>query len=209
MRRNRTITILTAVIGAAILTFLFRFNLRNPFGEHYLLVNSMLLLWLPMLAIFFVAREEPSRFGFALGESWSAWWPTLLLFAGILVLEIPASRMAEFQRYYPLERETSYSWQAFLFSEAKWGMYFFCWEFFFRGFLLFGLQRAIGWWAVLVQAIAFGIMHWTKVPAEFILSFPAGIILGALALRARSFLPCFLLHWSAAVAFDLLVIWSR
>lgn len=197
------------MVGIGIIGALLRFNMGASYGEHYLIVNYIGLLWFPMLFIFFVAREEPSRFGFGIGDSWRAWWITLLLFGGLVVLMLPASRMESFQSFYPIDREAAQTWQGFVSSEAKWGMYFFCWEFFFRGFLLFGLHRYIGWWAVVVQAIAFGIMHYHKVQIEMIVSFPAGIILGLLALRAKSFLPCFILHWAAAVSFDLLIIAAR
>jgi membrane protease YdiL (CAAX protease family) len=85
----------------------------------------------------------------------------------------------------------------------------FAWEFFFRGYLLFGLARTIGWWAILVQTAAFGLMHYTKVPMEFYASFLAGIILGWLAFRGKSFLPCFILHWLVSVAFDVMIVLAR
>jgi membrane protease YdiL (CAAX protease family) len=52
-------------------------------------------------------------------------------------------------------------------------------------------------------------MHYGKPHIEMIVSFPAGLILGLLALRAKSFLPCFVLHFAAALTFDILVIGSR
>jgi hypothetical protein len=44
---------------------------------------------------------------------------------------------------------------------------------------------------------------------EFYGSFVAGIALGWLAVRGRSFLPCFALHWAIAFTFDVLVIQAR
>ena len=46
------------------------------------------------------------------------------------------------------------------------GFYMFCWEFFFRGFLLFGLQKSrLGaWGAVIVQALLFALLHWSLCP---------------------------------------------
>ncbi|MDO8682526.1 MAG: CPBP family intramembrane metalloprotease [Armatimonadota bacterium] len=208
MAKNKTIAVLTVLVGAAIVVALMRFNMSNYFGEHYILVNTIGLLWVPMIFIFLIARDDPSRFGFSM-SSGKAWFPTLLLFAGVMVFLVPASRMDVFQMRYPLDPMAMRSPQDFLFAEVKWGLYFFCWEFFFRGFLLFGLHRAIGWPAVIVQALAFGVMHYGKPTPEFIVSFPAGIILGLLALRSRSFFPCFLLHWASAVTFDVLVIWAR
>ena len=86
-------------------------------------------------------------------------------------------------------------------------MYLFCWEFFFRGYLLFGLARSFGIAAIALQSVPFGIMHWGK--PEFLLSFVGGLILGCLAYRAKSFLPAFIVHWVAAVGLDLFVVAAR
>jgi uncharacterized protein len=210
LKKNRTLGIVSSLVGLAVLIVLFRFNRDTRYGEHYLIANYIGLLLVPMLFIFLVARDEPARFGFCLGDSWKAWWPTILLYAGVLVLLLPASRMSDYQARYPLEGiGVAGTLPSFVFYEARWALYFFCWEFFFRGFLLSGLQRFMGWWAVPVQALAFGIMHLGKAPTEFIAAFPAGIILGMLAVRSKSFLPGFLLHLAAALTFDVLIIWAR
>jgi uncharacterized protein len=207
--RARFTGILVAVTGAAVVYWLTKFNLSHYYGEHYLIVNLIGLFWVPMMFIFLVAREDPDRFGFSMPDTGRSWWLTLLLFAGVLLFLVPASRLHSFQSYYPLDPQAAHSWEAFLYFEISYGLYLFCWEFFFRGFLLFGLQRAIGWWAILAQAAAFGLMHYTKPTPEFIVSFPSGIILALLALRARSFFPCFVLHWASALTFDILVIAAR
>jgi membrane protease YdiL (CAAX protease family) len=88
------------------------------------------------------------------------------------------------------------------------GLYLFCWEFFFRGFLLFGLSRSLGpWVAVFAQMIAFGVMHHGK--PEFLGSFVSGAALGILALRSKSFMPCFVLHWTISILFDVLAIMAK
>jgi len=35
------------------------------------------------------------------------------------------------------------------------------------------------------------------------------VILGIMALNAKSFIPCFVLHWAASLTFDILVIAGR
>jgi membrane protease YdiL (CAAX protease family) len=209
--KGRLSGILIALVGAGVVAWLWRFNKVTPYGEHYLVVNILALLWVPMMFIFLIAKDDPGRYGFTFSSAdWKrSWLPTLLLFAGVMVFLLPASRMQSFQQYYPIDPMATTSLNAFIFFELSYGLYLFCWEFFFRGFLLFGLQKSIGWAAVLPQAIAFGLLHYGKPTPEFIVSFPAGIILGLLALRGRSFFPCFLLHWASALTFDLLVIWAR
>jgi membrane protease YdiL (CAAX protease family) len=69
------------------------------------------------------------------------------------------------------------------------------WEFFFRGFLLFGLMRVMGPTAVLAQAVPFALAHLGKPEAETITTIFGGALFGWLAWRTRSFLYPFLLHW--------------
>lgn len=73
--------------------------------------------------------------------------------------------------------------------------YMFAWEWFFRGFLLMSVQRISGSVvAVLLQAVLFTVMHLGKPTIEVISSFFGAVILGIWALRARSMMPCFLVH---------------
>lgn len=66
-------------------------------------------------------------------------------------------------------------------------------ELLFRGVLLRGLVRSYGERAgLLVSAVLFGLLHGR--PAEAIVAFVAGLVLGALRLRTRSVLPCIALH---------------
>jgi len=53
---------------------------------------------------------------------------------------------------------------------------------------------------------AFGVMHYSEAGPEVVASLPQALVLGLVALRAKSFFPCFLIHWAAAVTFDVLVI---
>ena len=68
-------------------------------------------------------------------------------------------------------------------------------EFFFRGFLLFGLEPWLGKYANIVQTMPFFLFHIGKPPIELFLSFFAGLILGKIALESRSFIIPFILHW--------------
>jgi hypothetical protein len=209
MKRNYFTSILVVIVSTAILVALFRFNQRQVTYEEYLVTNVTALFFLPILLIALVLREEPSNFGFVLGDAKRGYLLAGILFVLLIPLLIPASKMEEFQAYYPIQKWATRSLRDFGYFEISYGMYLFCWEFFFRGFLLFGLYKTIGWPSVFVQAIAFGIMHYGKPTPEMVASFGAGIVLGLLAIRAKSFLPGFVLHWMAAITFDLLIIASR
>jgi membrane protease YdiL (CAAX protease family) len=81
----------------------------------------------------------------------------------------------------------------------------FSWEFFFRGFMLFGLAKKMdNRLAILIQTIPFALMHYRKPPLEAYGSIFAGIFLGIIAIRARSFLPSAILHFLVALSADII-----
>jgi len=206
MSKDRSIFWVTLVIGACVIPTLYWFNKRSPVDEQYIVTNVGALFWLPMLAILLVLREEPTAFGFTPGDFRRGLLYGFLFFVVTVPALAIASRMSVFQQYYPLRSEAERDLASFGYFEVSYGIYLFCWEFFFRGFLLFGLRRVLGNWAVFAQSVAFGIMHLGKPAPEVVASFVAGVALGVLALRSRSFIPCFLVHWGSAVLFDILVI---
>ncbi len=214
-RHDRFVSIITAITGTLLFFVLWRLNTQGHY-ELYIVGNVLALLFAPLMVIFFLFREEPSNFGFGIGESCRVWKISLAMFALVAVGFIPFARLESFQDYYPIFRHfhsfmgggmfPSGDMTALLYGWVSYGLYMFCWEFYFRGYLLFGLLRSIKWPTVILQAIAFGLLHWYKPPLELMASFVTGIILGLLALRAKSFLPCFVLHWAASVTFDILVM---
>jgi membrane protease YdiL (CAAX protease family) len=86
-------------------------------------------------------------------------------------------------------------------------VYMLCWEWFFRGFLLFGMAQGFGpIIAMLLQAVIFGAAHCGKPPAEMYSAFGGGLILGAVAWRERSFVPAFYTHALVHIAWIILVL---
>jgi len=147
----------------------------------------------------------------ALGEGVGDWRTGIkaaaLLYLAFLPLLVVVSYLPEFKNRYPLFYEARQSGWHLLLYELAYAVYFMGWEFIFRGFMLFGLFRDLGFWAVLVQTIPFAIMHFGKAQLETLAAVPAGIILGYLALRTRSFWYGWLLHTAIAVSNDLLALW--
>lgn len=86
-------------------------------------------------------------------------------------------------------------------------IYMWCWEWFFRGFALFGLAQGLGpWLAILIQAGAFGLTHIGKPPIEMASAFAGGAILGVLCWREKSFVPAFLTHSLIHLTWAVLVL---
>jgi hypothetical protein len=226
LSKSRFVSTVVFLVGGSVVAALVFFN-RNATGYNQYIVGNLIgLFWVPMLTITLLFGEDPGKFGLASCSSGRVWALVAVLFAGLVAVMVVASHWPKFQAYYPLFKQyPEFSkWFAgeypqrnpftlaplmMLYAEASYGLYMFCWEFFFRGYLLFGLFRTIGWTAILVQAAAFGLLHMNKPVAEQVASYGAGVVLGIIALNARSFVPCFVLHWAASVTFDVLVVASR
>jgi membrane protease YdiL (CAAX protease family) len=74
-------------------------------------------------------------------------------------------------------------------------IYMFAWEFFFRGFLLFGLKEYIGFnKANIIQTLLFFAAHWNKPPIEFYSTLITGMVFGYIALKSKSFWPIVVIH---------------
>lgn len=86
-------------------------------------------------------------------------------------------------------------------------IYMFCWEWFHRGFLLFGTAQGFGpIIGIILQTVVFAAAHYYKPPAEFYGSIAGGLVLGTVAWREKSFVPAFLTHALVHIAWAILVL---
>jgi uncharacterized protein len=146
----------------------------------------------------------------------------LYLFMALVVMAV--SRTPAFHNYYPLNALLRHEagvflarsrsapetfWVHLLVYEALYGLYFVGWEFFFRGFLSIGLYNRFGFHSVLIANIPFVVLHSGKPLLEGLGSTFAGIALGWLAIRTRSFWYGAILHAAVAWTMDGLSIYAR
>jgi membrane protease YdiL (CAAX protease family) len=221
---------ITLVVGAVVTAFLFFANpALTPF-ERYHQVNDTVLLIVPLLVILLLLRQNPTEFGLAVGDQKFGYRATAIAILCMVPILWYASSQPTFQNYYgnTLAQKLAVGGYAFspyfrpplhldglIYYESVMGVYFFCWEFFFRGFLLFGLAKfkLLGeWGAVFAQTLPFTLLHWSLIPAaskpplEILSALFGGLILGALAVRTKSFFYGFLIHWAIALGLDLFFI---
>jgi uncharacterized protein len=169
-------------------------------------LNVVCLLIVPVLLITLVWRQRLADYGLQWGSA-RLWGRYLLLYAAVVLpVVIFASRSPDFQAYYPVFGPARHSFWAWALSFVGWGAYFLAWEFFFRGFLLNLIASRYGAFAIVVQTIAFTMMHFRKPEAECWSAIIAGVALGLMAYRSRSCAGTWLLHWGIATVMDLLVI---
>jgi membrane protease YdiL (CAAX protease family) len=117
--------------------------------------------------------------------------------------------MDSFQEYYPIYGDADRSLAMFVSYEIAYACYFVAWEFFFRGFMTFALEKHLGIWVIFVQMLPFAVMHFGKPGLESMSSVFGGIALGYLALRSRSIWYGVFIHAATAVTLDVLVVGIR
>lgn len=167
------------------------FNFVLPLGILHLFFGQILAhqSWL----------KDQKHNAWTYGWRFADWKKHLKLSAIVWALSVPvlfyfsrdAGIRADYATYLP-PVNTPLDWTVLLFSLV---IYMFVWEWFFRGWMLFGLAQGLGVMAAIaIQGAAFGLAHWGKPDIEIIGSFAGGLILGALCWREKSFLPAFFIH---------------
>jgi len=145
-------------------------------------------LLVPLAAGWLLFRDKPRDYGIRIGRWKSAIILTAVCLAAMALILYGAGKMPDFRSYYHVH---AIDWPELLLNYA---LYMFAWEFLFRGYMLFGLEKSIGKSAIFVQAIPFVLLHLGKPFLETLACIPGGFILGYVAYRTRSFLPCFIIH---------------
>jgi len=167
--------------------------------------RALVFLVVPLISLI-VLRIPLREVGFNLGQPKRWLLDVGLLYAFMLPLVFFASRQPAFRNYYPYLDIARHGWRYFLLAQAIQLITMFCWEFICRGYLLFGLYRRLGPVAVAIQTIPFVLLHIGKPELELLGSIIAGMALGVVALRAKSFYPCVILHFGVAATLDLLSV---
>lgn len=149
--------------------------------------RTVLYLIVPLLITLLIFRQKPGEYGFQLGD-WKA--GLILTLGGILliapILWLVSRGSGTMQDYYKFQLQ-GLPWNTFL--------DLFGWEFFFRGWLLFGLARKFGPEAIWLQAVPFALAHIGKPEIETLSTIFGGFAFGWVAWRTKSFIYPFLIHW--------------
>jgi membrane protease YdiL (CAAX protease family) len=189
--------VLAIVLTTLLITVDFYYDILNSILLHptvelvlrYRAIDRIgLYLLIPLLTIVLIYRENPSDYGFTLGD----WRTGLVLTALCWLIATPilyfASQTPAMRSYYAAFKQSP----AGVISMAALDL--FGWEFVFRGFLLFALLRVAGPSAVVLQAVPFALGHLGKPPLETLSTIFGGTLFGWVAWRTRSFLYPFLMH---------------
>lgn len=159
---------------------------------------------LGIIIIKFGFKEKLSDYGLQLGDVKIGFSFSLLFLLVMIILVWFVSSTPAFAEKYPHLSSAKSDWNTLLIYEAGMLLYMIAWEFIWRGFMLFGLEKKFGYYSVLIQMIPFVILHNGKPFLETFGAIFGGIALGILALRTRSFYYCIVTHIGVMFSIDLI-----
>ncbi len=166
-------------------------------------VQGVLGFVIPVALLRFWKGLSLAEMGLGLGD----WRLALSLGAVYLPLVVIGtyilSAQDSFQSSYPHYQGAAISWKFFIVYELLFLFYWVGWEYLWRGFVLFGTAKALGYYAIFVQAMPFAILHMQKPLPEGLLSIVGGVALGALVWRCRSFWIAVPIHAAQMFVLDL------
>ncbi len=177
---------------------------------YWALWGFVFYLAVPFAIIGLVFRESPARYGFRIYLTKR----TILIYAGLVIIMLPALFWAGtqdvFLRKYPFVKNLTGDWEVIVLWETIYLARFIALEFFFRGYLLFGLEKKFGTAnAIAISVIPYSIMHFAKPFPEAMGAIVAGAVLGIVALRTRSILGGAIIHCTIALSMDLLALYKK
>ncbi|GAB4304754.1 MAG: hypothetical protein Kow0090_20360 [Myxococcota bacterium] len=173
----------------------------DPYFDYYRYLYqhlAALLLFgvIPAIAFGRGLKRKLSENGFSLGDVSFG-----LKFLGIGMIILPpllylSSGSEEIMAEYPLTKLAGKSLAWFVLWEFTYLVYYVGYESFFRGSFFFPLADKYGvWFAILITTMASVFQHIGKPETEVLAALFAGVVFGAVAWRARSFLYILVLHW--------------
>lgn len=137
-------------------------------------------------------------------------WKHLGIYGSIFGVMLPIlffmSARVAYQGQYPFVGEARDHWEIFWLWEAAYILQFFFIEFFFRGFLLYSLEEETSdWLAIAVMVLPYTFVHFSKPVSEAFGAMGAGLVLGLLSIRYRSWVGGAVLHAAVGFSMDLFV----
>ena len=182
-----------------------------------ILSGFILLGIVPLLMIRFGFKQNFRDYGLGLGNVRLGLGLFLVTAAVWFPVSYLSSIRPDMAREYPLiyqgmssaEIKAVFQWRTFIAFELIYSTFFFTVEFIYRGFMLLGLEKRFGAYAVLIQMIPYTIWHLPKPTPELMVTPLWGFTAGALGLRIRSIWYPFAVHWLANVIMDTLILHHR
>jgi membrane protease YdiL (CAAX protease family) len=170
------------------------------------LAAFLLMLGVPALVARFGLKRDLRDLGLQLGDPRRGLGAVGVLLPLALLLAYLAARDPAIRTEYPLAKGAISHIALFVLVEACYLAFYLGWEFFFRGFMLLGLERHYGpLAAILIQTIPSTLVHIGKPYSENLAAIGAGLVLGYIAVRTRSIFYPMLLHAVVGIGTDVFI----
>jgi len=163
-------------------------------------------LILPVVVLACLPGQRLADYHISLRDFGTHLWIYAALFGLVLPAVLIASTTEAFRQTYPFYRMANRSYADLVMWELLYAAQFLALEFFFRGFILQGLRRALGANAIFVMLVPYCMIHFGKPFPETLGAIGAGLILGTLAMRTRSIWGGVVIHIGVATAMDVLAL---
>ena len=180
---------------------------QDFYGAVYEYLTAFLLMfWVPFFIVRMFFKKRIREFGFRTGDARYGWRFVALVLPIFLWAAYVGSSGSGIQSEYPLAKSSMGHYYQFLVVEIFYLIYYLSWEFLFRGFMLFGLEKRFGaYTAILIQMIPSAIIHIGKPASESFGAIFAGLAFGYLAIRTRSIIYPLILHAIIGIGTDVFV----
>ncbi len=162
----------------------------------------VVLMIVPLMICFGLEGWTPRDLGFRIRGTGTEVMIVLGLWAAMIPIVWLVHDTEAFARIYPRLPQAKSSAEIYFLYEGLYLVKWIAWEFFFRGFMLFGFGKDLLHRSVLISTIPFTLMHFGKPELEMASALIAGFVLCFIALRSRSIWPGVLLHWLVASTMD-------
>lgn len=184
---------------------------REHFGLYpqlwWAIWTFVLFLLVPAVIVKTVFKERLRDYGINLKIKRQYYAIYLGLFLIALPLVIYTSTRADFRAIYPFFRGAfSAPVSDIVIWETAYLSSFVALEFFFRGFLVLGLEKNFGKLAIWVALVPYVMLHFHKPTLEAFGAIFTGLVLGELAQRSRSILGGAFVHVAVASTMDFMAL---
>lgn len=180
-----------------------------PAAVYSFLTSFLLLAVVPALIVKLVFREKLADYGVQLGLRGRTVRSFLLLAPLFLLSAYVASHDPQILAHYPINRSAGASASMFAFHASTYLLFYMGREFYFRGFLQFGLRDSVGLAnAVLIQVLVSVLFHLGKPAPETYASIVSSLLWGILAFRTRSLWSGLLQHFLLGLSLDWLICYG-
>ncbi|MGB3948337.1 MAG: CPBP family intramembrane glutamic endopeptidase [Bacteroidia bacterium] len=182
-----------------------------PELAYWVMMLFVFYFLVPAIVVKLVFKENLSSYGLTFKGAFKDYYLYIIMLLVMVPLVLYFSTTHAFQTKYPfVDFNEGYPIMSDLVKwEFLYCLQFFALEFFFRGFMLHGLKKRMGFYSIFVMMIPYCMIHFGKPVQETLAAIIAGIVLGCVSLKSGSIVLGCLVHMSVGLAMDFASLWQK